>query len=70
METLTPRLSLSMPIQGSMRTRTWKSTSGRGRQGPEFLQRSSGVATGLGAVNEDMLPTGVRNMRNIELVPA
>lgn len=44
-------------------------TRGHGRQGPEFLQRSGGIAAGLGAVHEQVLPIGVRNVWNVELVP-
>src|SRR5580693_9237574 len=45
-----PRLSRSTRI----------STCGRGRQGPEFSERSGGVAAGLGAIHQHVVPTGIR----------
>jgi len=41
---------------------------GRSRKGLEFLQRSGGIAAGLGAIHQEVLPFAMW-MRNVELVP-
>jgi hypothetical protein len=38
---------------------------GRGRQGPEFLERSGGGAIALGAISHHVLPAGVRDVEPV-----
>jgi len=47
---------------GSTPIPTWRSTGGRGGQGSQSVERSGGVAAGLGAVHHHVVSTGIRSV--------
>ena len=47
-----------------------KYTARLGRVASQLLQRPGGITAGFSAIKEHMLPGGVRDMWNVELVSA
>jgi hypothetical protein len=43
----------------------WERAGGRGRQSSQLLERSGGVAAGLGAIHHHVVPTGIRSVEPV-----